>query len=393
MVIVIMQVRKSVRVVVITVFLLAIGLMVLSSTGSGTALGAPPAQGGGTPTPTPGPRRIPPNEPARGLVFDGLEPDIRNVCKGAFKLRDTNHCTHGPDPVPPGVNIQSSAAPVQSVNAPLAATGVQCDGDGSTGNRTQVMYVRPSDRADRYSTYLASFQQWAADADQIYRDSAAETGGYRSLRFVHDAGCNVIVLNVIIPGTGNVDFNTMVSQLSSLGYNRSDRKYMIFMDVSLYCGIGSLNSDDSASQSNANNSGPDYARADTSCWSGSTIAHESMHNMGAVQRSAPHSTYLQNQTSSNTWHCSDEYDRMCYVDADGVVMTYLCSSSSHDRLFDCNHDDYFSTNPAPGSYLATHWNSANNRFLLTTAASPTPTRTPVPVPLGGFRQFLPVLVK
>lgn len=372
---------ESIRAAIVIGCLSAIGLIVLATAGSGTALGAPPLQGG-TETPTPTPPRIPPNQASRGLIYDGLEPGAANVCQGLLKLRDSNHCTHGPDPAPPGVNIKSSSAPVTHSNAPVA-TAIQCDGDGVSGYRTQVMYVRPSNQADRYSTYLSSFQQWASDADQIYYDSAAETGGYRRLRLVHDASCNLIVLNIAISATSNVDFNTMVNQLTALGYNRIDRKYMIFMDDTLYCGIGSLNSDDSPGQSNWNNLGPDYARTDAGCWGGSVSAHESMHNMGAVQRSALHSTYLQNQSSSNTWHCSDEYDRMCYSDATGVVMTYPCSSPSHERLFDCNHDDYYHTTPAFGSYLATHWNSANNRFLIN---SP-------PAPPGPFRHFFPLVVK
>jgi hypothetical protein len=44
-------------------------------------------------------------------------------------------------------------------------------------------------------------------------------------------------------------------------------------------------------------------------------------------------------------------------------MQYVCPDS-HQDLLDCNHDDYFHTNPPPGSYLSGHWNSANAVFLI-----------------------------
>ncbi|HMN30845.1 MAG TPA: Ig-like domain-containing protein, partial [Caldilineaceae bacterium] len=43
-------------------------------------------------------------------------------------------------------------------------------------------------------------------------------------------------------------------------------------------------------------------------------------------------------------------------------MQYPCAIM-HDRLLDCNHDDYFHTNPPADSYLATNWNVANSAFL------------------------------
>jgi hypothetical protein len=75
--------------------------------------------------------------------------------------------------------------------------------------------------------------------------------------------------------------------------------------------------------------------------------------MGSVQSSAPR--------KSRNGHCTDEWDAMCYHDASGTVLKFVCPST-HDLLLDCGHNDYFSTAPPAGSYVKTHWNSANNIF-------------------------------
>jgi hypothetical protein len=97
-------------------------------------------------------------------------------------------------------------------------------------------------------------------------------------------------------------------------------------------------------------------------------AHEVMHNLGGVQLTAPH-TSLTPGLSGSGGHCIDEYDVMCYADHDQKnnlpPMTYVCGDEGLDlSRFDCGDDDYYNTNPAPGSYLDTHWNAADNRFLI-----------------------------
>ncbi|CAN5844512.1 hypothetical protein BH23ACT12_BH23ACT12_13930 [soil metagenome] len=282
----------------------------------------------------------------------------------------TAQCSHGEDPAPPGKDIKRDVQPV--VPAPAdefgaAASGAKlapgaptftCEGDGTTGFRTQVLYVRASDKADRYATYKASFVQWAWEADQIYRNSAQDTGGLRSIRFVHDSTCAPTILNIALSASGDDNLNNTINQLEDLGYNRSDRKYMIFMDANELCGVGTMVADDRPGQENWNNQGPDYARIDAGCWSGDIAAHEHMHTMGGVQNSAPH--------GSGGNHCTDEYDVMCYSDSPNYPsMQIACSTASRDwSRFDCNYDDYFHTNPPSGSYLATRWNTANNRFLV-----------------------------
>lgn len=306
---------------------------------------------------------------------------IKDLCRqqGLEIVHEASaQCSHGEDPAPPGKNIKRDVKPV--VLAPAEESGAAgttteltpgaptfaCDGDGTTGFRTQVLYVRASDRADRYATYKASFLQWAWEADQIYRLSAQDTGGLRRIRFVHDSTCVPTVLNLTLSASGDDNLNNTINQLQGLGFNRSDRKYMIFMDANVLCGVGTMVADDRPGQENWNNQGPDYARIDAGCWSGDIAAHEHMHTMGGVQNSAP------NGSGGN--HCTDEYDVMCYSDSPNYPpMKIACPTTSRDwSRFDCNYDDYFHTNPPAGSYLATKWNTANNRFLTSDAGGSAP---------------------
>jgi len=309
--------------------------------------------------PTEAQRDVPPNQPERGLVYDGLEVARDGSCKGAYHVKAVTQgrpvCTHGPDAVPATLSI-SAVAPVTTVPPP-----VTCDGDGTTGKRVQVLYVHPSTVADNYAAYLTSFQQWAADADSEYYLSAQQTGGIRHIRFVTDANCMPVVLDATVSAAAGNDFGTMINELAAQGYGRTDRKYMLFVDATSYCGISSLAYDDQRGPSNVNNSGQEYARIDARCWSGVIAAHELMHTLGGVQLTAPH--------SDANGHCNDGYDNMC--DHSGHAITYPCPNPAGDALFDCNHDDYYNANPASGSYLFRHWNTADNQFLINPAVAAT----------------------
>lgn len=308
-----------------------------------------------TPQPVRAQGGTPPNQPRRGLVYDGLTRSERAKCQNGFDVHlgfgKSPLCTHGPDPVPAPLVGESTVSPLQATTA----TQVMCDGDGASGKRFQVVYARAADMPDRFATYQNSIQQWVIGADDILNASAAETGSTRHFRFVHDANCNPVVLNVILSPTGDDTFGNLLGELQTQGFKRADRNYVVFTDASIYCGIGTITSDDSAGASNFHNTGSFYARVDARCWSSSAVAHEMMHNLGGVQMSAPH--------TSNYWHCTDEHDLMCYQDSGSTVLQYLCDSTQ-SGLFDCNKEDYFNTNPAPNSYLATHWNTAFNEFLV-----------------------------
>jgi hypothetical protein len=288
---------------------------------------------------------------------------------GLVSVGDTGLCTHGPDPAPPGVNPATVDEPEFSAAADFSKA--VCTGSGTDGRRVQVIYARRSDQPNRLSEYLPSLRRWSAQASQIFTDSAAQTGGQRYLRFVHNSSCVIDVDSVTLTAAGASNFSTMVYEMTNKGYGRSDRKYLIFLDVTNedVCGLGTVYPDDSVSTGNTNNVVKGYALIYNGCWSSTrTITHELSHNMGAVQASAPNAT---------TWsHCTDEWDIMCYEDGSGQQMEVVCADATYQGLLDCNHNDYFHTNPPSGNYLATHWNIARSGWLGISGAPP-PTTVPV----------------
>ena len=319
----------------------------------------------------------PPVDRARGLVWDGLAPGrAENRCARLFEIRgranDVLGCTHGPDPAPANVDVRvpvstntlagtAAALPAPAAGPGTNGNGIACTGDGTSGYRVEAIYA-VAGGTDRYAqvapliqTSYAPFVEWQV------RMSAAETGGEAHVPFVTapDAGgCSVVVRREVLSATADDSFANTISELKARGYTRADRRYMVWMDGNVLCGIGQLYLDSQPGQTNANNgSYTAFARADSGCW-GYAEAHEIMHNLGGVQPDAPHGTA--------NFHCWDENDVMCYDD-DGsgpAVMQSVCASRD-SRLFDCNHDDYFLAGvPAAGTWLATHWNTYNSRFLV-----------------------------
>jgi hypothetical protein len=287
-------------------------------------------------------------------------------------------CTHGADPPPRGVDIHhrfesgnmrtGMVLPDQQLDPRTTAAAdpnAHCFGDGQSGDRVQAIYARASDHTDQYDTIVPYIRQWAAEADAVFNDSAAESGGTRHVRWVTDGACEPTVLHVILSPTGDDTLATTVAELTAQGYTRADRKYVVWMDANELCGISSYYEDD-RSTDNFNNGDPTapatISRIDNGCWGlgnqGTSIeAHEIMHALGSVMPTAPHSTVL--------GHCTDAADRMCYQDESTVVLSNVCPQTE-EALFDCHKDDYFSAAGSPGGYLADHWNTARSAFLSTT---------------------------
>ena len=326
---------------------------------------------------------------ATGEVHRGLR--LTDACAGGFAVEDSaGACTHGPDPAPAGVDVRDvptvaelrdqAAAGTGAAETAAAAGAVPCYGDGVSGKRVQVIYAVASDRADRYASVVDLIRGYAWNADQAYYLSAQRNGGVRHLRWLTDSSCRLDVAHVVLSPTGDDTIGNTRTELRNLGYTSNDRKYVVFADAAVYCGISYTVGDARPDATNPANSGGTVSRIDSSCWGGTTSvpAHEIAHGLGAVQLSAPH--------SNGAWHCTDEYDRLCYNDGSGAALTYLCASSQ-EPLLDCNGDDYFNVAPAAGSWLSTHWNLASSAFLETVepgapsaTATPTPTPTPTATP-------------
>src|SRR5436305_1590342 len=78
---------------------------------------------------------------------------------------------------------------------------------------------------------------WAASADQVYNGSAAETGGLRHLRFVTNSSCDLAIADVQVSSSAMSNFGTMITELRQQGFNRPDRKYLVWADTNVFCGI------------------------------------------------------------------------------------------------------------------------------------------------------------
>lgn len=305
---------------------------------------------------------VQPDDAANGLVYTGLAADRNGACAGMFRVLGTSPamCTHGPDPAPAGLSVKRSVAPLATRAAAVAPAALPvCEGDGTSGRRVEVLYIHGS--TSRYAQYLETFRQLAEQVDVIFNESAKATGGERHVRYVTETvagACRPVVRDVQIADSAlNAnDWAPLLNAVKAAGYTRTDRKYLQFVDANVYCGIGGFAGDTRKVADNRSNSGPEYARADNGCWTAGVAAHELGHTLGAVNNNSPN--------ASGAAHCVDEYDVMCYKDGPNVVLRYSCPSQALDQRLDCNHDDYYHTNPPAGSYLAQYYNVADNLFLI-----------------------------
>ena len=287
-------------------------------------------------------------------------------------------CTYGADPA-----VTPQALAEQGAVTPEATRGIQCYSDGTSGARVQMIYAHPR-TINRFTTFKRTIKRRAGQIDAIYEASAQQTGGHRHVRWATDANCNIVVQSVVVPAATIpvAGFQALVESLRAQGFSSNDRKYLVWVDTgtstsntSGTCvGLGTLFPDETDSPANDNNRFGGFTRVDEKCLfaifnpvAAHVEAHELMHTMGAVQANSPH--------HSRFAHCLDDYDIMCYNDGSGGLRV-VCSTTSNEMRLDCNHDDYFSTNPTRGGYLDTHWNTADSRWFESVRGRRVSTRRP-----------------
>lgn len=299
-------------------------------------------------------------------------------------------CVHGEDAEPHGDGSYGVAGSSGSGSGTSGQIG--CYGDGTSGPRVRAVYARPESAPNNYAASVPSIRSWAAGISAQFDASAARTGGRRHVRFATTPGasCSLTVLDVALPSSAFRTFRATVEALEARGLSGANSKYLIWADTVGMCGMATTFDDDRPGLDNLNNGGlPSYARIDRRCW-GKVEAHEVVHMLGGVQRSAPNST--------GGFHCSDGLDTMCYDDGTARSTQRSVCSQERAQVLDCRNDDYFSTAAPRGSYLQTHWNTARSSFLApaladappatapspaaspTASAEPAPTKAPAPVP-------------
>lgn len=262
----------------------------------------------------------------------------------------------------------STTPPPPAKETPAAQYPIACFNSGHDGHRVQAVYVYASGQPDRSAEVIPEIRNLAIEADSAVQASAQKTGGHRQIRWTTRPDCKVHVAVTAIPANSISSFRETINRVKEQGHNYPNRRYILFVDDATYCGLGEWMEDDRpAHVGNYHNTDESfYARVDRTCWYSSAVLHELGHTLGAVQDSAPNST--------REAHCSDAYEVMCYQDASGIDTRVMCPQS-HEALLDCQNNDYFHTNPAPSSYLATHWNMASSKYLLHF-----PVNSPIPPP-------------
>jgi hypothetical protein len=262
--------------------------------------------------------------------------------------------THGPDGLwldPRGHRRDAPADQPYDADTHASWNAADWDGRSFTADQPDLsslpsfhaIYVYPRDGINRFNSFAAMIQ---ADAVQASDRLNALFG--RGIRYDYRAGnCyqtpGTPCLDITVFRTkarsnqlsGGNAWGTIYKELSGL-FRAPNKKYFVFLDTrnTFACGQGNLAQDTQRSSSNANEGRTqsiiyrpyDPNNGEGGFCRGRTLGHELGHNMGALQKVAPH--------AFDGAHCDDSAeDVMCYTSA---------TSYDHgDLAFDFGNDDYW----------------------------------------------------
>ena len=213
--------------------------------------------------------------------------------------------------------------------------------DDTTLPQFHAIYLYPSNGANRFSQFAAMIQ---ADARQA-SDRLNSLG--KAVRWDTRGGGALIDITVVKSAnnakrlaTAN-QFNLVKNEIASKGFNKANKKYVVWLDAgSQYCGQGELYQDTRRTGANSNELRTTaivyrpYVTTDPLTGGfcrGRTAMHEMGHNMGAIQKVAPH--------AFDGAHCNDSAeDVMCYTSA--------VTTDTGGPDFDYGKDDYWDPTPA-----------------------------------------------
>jgi hypothetical protein len=250
----------------------------------------------------------------------------------------------------------------------------------------KVVYAYASDQTDNSALWRDALQ---ADVSRIQQYLALQSGGRRALRFDMGTNCGPQYVDIQVVHLSHTrayydanpynaaddanDYDNLLDDIApAIGASSGPRDVFVLAEgltaETHEWGIAGIRGDDSTGPGNASNTGgltatmwtnPNNA-PNPSGWQPTVMLHEITHNLGGVQQSAPHKTA--------GWHCWDGADVMCYDDLTSgseLYTTGLCPTGANaiPQTYDCGHDDYYNPDPAPGSYLATHWNVYRSAFM------------------------------
>ena len=348
------------------------------------------------------------------LGLDGYSPAIPRESHGAYEVEVRNSRPSGGDEVTaiandprcgPGFTAVEHAglasfycvhsaldAPVELGQPVAQSAGAApvCLGNGVNGPRIQLIYMYVEGQPDRTAQVVPRIvNDIVPRMESVFRETSKLQGREIGMR-LHMPDCQLSVDTVMIDADNGAPDNPndmsarITNHLEAAGYTTTDRKYVLWFDGgnSGACGIAPaltplIEQGYNPTPATASNIGwqngvipetaiifrwgfpvlGDAPGNQNDCWgNGGTGArteiHELIHLIGGVNLSAPN--------SNGFGHCVDDHDLMYYGEQ-GVLTQQRCATPVEQ--LDCGADDYFNARPQAGSYLSTHWNTANSRFL------------------------------